>query len=45
MRQRILVALLCLGTLAGYGSGIASVIAHHHHHHACGVAPREPSPE
>jgi hypothetical protein len=33
MRRRILIALLALGTFAGYGSGIAHAI-HHHTHHA-----------
>ena len=31
MRRPILIALLSLGMIAGYGSGIAHIV----HHHAC----------
>jgi hypothetical protein len=34
MRRRIVIALLALGTVAGYGSAIAH--AAHHHHASCG---------
>jgi hypothetical protein len=34
MRKRILIALLALGTIGGFGSGIASLV-HHARHHAC----------
>jgi hypothetical protein len=33
MRRRFAIALLALGTVLGYGSGIAHVV--HHHHHPC----------
>jgi len=32
MKRRIVIALLALGVVGGYGSGIAHVM---HHHHAC----------
>jgi hypothetical protein len=31
MRRNIAIALLALGTVLGYGSGIAHVACHHHH--------------
>jgi hypothetical protein len=34
MRRRIVIALLALGTVAGYGSAIAH--AAHHRHASCG---------
>jgi hypothetical protein len=47
MRRRIVIALLALGTVAGYGSAIAH--AAHHRHASCagwhhGDAPDAPSP-
>jgi hypothetical protein len=35
MRRRIVIALLALGTVVGYGSGIAQ-LAHGHHGHCAG---------
>jgi hypothetical protein len=35
MKRRIVMALLALGVVGGYGAGIASAV---HHHHACGHA-------
>jgi hypothetical protein len=40
MRRRIVIALLALGTVAGYGSGIAHVVHHGHCHAAAGECPR-----
>jgi hypothetical protein len=34
MRRRILIALLAIGTIGGFGSGIASLV-HHARHHSC----------
>lgn len=33
MKRRIVIALLALGVVGGYGTGIAHVV--HHHHAAC----------
>jgi hypothetical protein len=33
MKRKIIMALLALGVVAGYGSGIAHAV--HHHHEAC----------
>ncbi len=30
MRRKIVIALLALGTVVGYGSGIAHAVRHHH---------------
>jgi hypothetical protein len=35
MRRKITIALLALGTVVGYGSGIAHAVHRHHHHAAC----------
>ncbi len=35
MRRRLLIVLFSIGTVAGFGSGIASLV-HHARHHACG---------
>jgi hypothetical protein len=52
MRRRILIALFAFGTIAGYGSGIASMACRAHHrraafeHHVakiCADAARRPS--
>jgi hypothetical protein len=32
MRRRIVIALLALGTVVGYGSGIAHAVRWHHAH-------------
>jgi hypothetical protein len=42
MRRRIVIALLALGTVVGYGSGIAHAL--HHAHHACGDWHHETTP-
>jgi hypothetical protein len=34
MKRRILVALLALGTIGGFASGVASVVHHRHHREA-----------
>ncbi|WP_375772039.1 hypothetical protein NR798_14505 [Archangium gephyra] len=36
MRRRVLIALLALGTLAGYSSGFASLYRWHRYGHAAG---------
>ena len=33
MKRKVVIALLSLGVVVGYGSGIAQAI--HHHHAAC----------
>lgn len=35
MRRRIVIALLALGVVGGYGSGIAHVVHHHHMQGPC----------
>ncbi len=42
MKRRIVIALLALGVVGGYGSGIASAV--HHHHPACAGWQHSPQP-
>jgi hypothetical protein len=42
MRRKIVIALLALGTVVGYGSGIAHAIGHHHAH--CAGWHHDPQP-
>jgi hypothetical protein len=45
MRHRIVIALLTLGVIGGYGSGIAHLVHHHHMQTACaGWHGAEPHP-
>jgi hypothetical protein len=43
MRRRIVIALLALGTVVGYGSGVAHAI-HHRHASCAGAASGNASP-
>jgi hypothetical protein len=42
MRRPIVIALLALGTIAGYGSGLAHMCAWHHSH--CSSCPHHEAP-
>ena len=42
MRRKITIALLALGTVLGFGSGIASAVHHHHHSAQCAGWSTEP---
>jgi hypothetical protein len=47
MRRSIVITLLALGTMAGYGSGVAHLVHRHHAHCAASHAdgsPREEGP-
>jgi hypothetical protein len=42
MKRRIVIALLALGVVGGYGSGIAHAV--HHHHAVCAGWQHSPQP-